>query len=147
MQGMSKTSTHSNIMDSKKLVFTKAKKFQFHVYLFLSPQRLILFKKEKYVSECNLKGLSALENLEPDMSLTSYFQYILLGLRKNNYPLLKNNKQKLITGWPEKTSIKISYQALKFPTTIILLSYLELAFIFWPFLRFKRVDIDLYPLL
>ena len=96
MQGMSKTSTHSNIMDSKKLVFTKAKKFQFHVYLFLSPQRLILFKKEKYVSECNLKGLSALENLEPDMSLTSYFQYILLGLRKNNYPLLKNNKQKLI---------------------------------------------------
>ena len=26
------------------------------------------------------------------------------------------------SGWPGKTSIKISYQALKFPTTIILLS-------------------------
>ena len=34
-----------------------------------------------------------------------------------------------LPGWPGKTSIKISYQALKFPTTLILLSHWELAFI------------------
>ena len=48
----------------------------------------------------------------------------------------------LRTGWPGKTFIKISYQALKFPTTTILLSYWELAFIFLPFLRFKCVDVS-----